>query len=316
MTSPRVTSTWSFPRHRPQMHAPSAAGLRSAHRYYSFGRDVGSISRLGLSAVLATPGVRRLVAMRDFLELPFDIPTLERILARVGGVVEQDHWAIFSSSWHNRRLIIFSFDSRSRCTGVTHVNPETSPTFHPETSGREVRVPKVVGVDREGGWHLRTIESIPPWHTPHPWDVARLTRVLGDVAGILADQVGDPPSNDWVPIHGDLTPWNLRLDQDDQAWLLDWEWAGWGPELADLLRFAIARASLTMDDPSLIREWITAQLPGDPHSLAEAAEFWLAHRIYRGDPAGSADGEPEGVRAARAQAGVEATVLRALAGTS
>lgn len=42
-----------------------------------------------------------------------------------------------------------------------------------------------------------------------------------------------------VPIHGDLTPWNLRRTRRGLA-LFDWESAGWGPPGTDLATYRIA----------------------------------------------------------------------------
>jgi len=46
-----------------------------------------------------------------------------------------------------------------------------------------------------------------------------------------ADAGPDP-----VPVHGDLTPWNLRRTRRGLA-LFDWESAGWGPSGSDLATY-------------------------------------------------------------------------------
>ena len=45
--------------------------------------------------------------------------------------------------------------------------------------------------------------------------------------------------NDLVPVHGDLTPWNLRRTPRGLA-LFDWESAGWGERGSDLVRYRAA----------------------------------------------------------------------------
>lgn len=65
----------------------------------------------------------------------------------------------------------------------------------------------------------------------------------------------------WEPIHGDLTPWNLRLSKAGLC-LIDWESAGWGPPHADqMLYMATSRA--------------LGRRPSSGDWEAEAAAFWL-----------------------------------------
>ncbi|MFK7918210.1 MAG: phosphotransferase [Ilumatobacter sp.] len=57
---------------------------------------------------------------------------------------------------------------------------------------------------------------------------------LADRLGELAKAGSTPPGA--VPIHGDLTPWNLRRTPRGLA-LFDWEAAGWGPPGSDLATY-------------------------------------------------------------------------------
>ena len=274
---------WSFPRHRPQMHAKSSSVLRSLVPYYSFGRQHTTRSKRGLRAVLGLPVARRVVAGRHPLPLPMDRSTFDEILAAIARVVDQHEWGLFQSTWHSQRLIVFSLDRQGRCTAVTHVAPVGEVTFHPQASGSAVHVPAVLDTRTVGNWNLRIEASLPPWHEPHPWDVARLTSVASDIKSIVADQLGPRVGGDegWVPIHGDMTPWNLRVDQTGITWLLDWEWASWGPPHADILRFAATYCSLSMSDPTEIASWIEGELNINPRAAAESASFWLDQRMYR-----------------------------------
>ena len=86
----------------------------------------------------------------------------------------------------------------------------------------------------------------------------------------------------WRPMHGDLVPWNLREDRQGQLRLLDWEDAGWGPPLADLLRFIVAYASLGRSSPTRIAMRVRAILATESAAaLHEAATFWLQHHNVR-----------------------------------
>lgn len=305
---------WAFPRHRPQMYAPSTRVLRSVPAHYSFGRQITTGGRVILATAVAVPGLRSLVATRDALQLPFSQDTFDRILAGIGEVVGQSRWAAFQSAWHSQRLIVFSFNADGTCTGVTHVTTSRASTFHPRQSGKLVQVPRVLEVTQIGEWELRIEESLPRWHRAHPWDPTEITRVVDDARSILGDRLGSPPQPDWVPLHGDLTPWNLRVAPDGQPWLIDWEWAEWGPERADLLRFAIAHCSLSMNEPDGLIDWIDRNVEASPRHLAEAATYWLQHRMYRDVQPSPDSSEGAGIETERENARTEVAALRTLAG--
>ncbi len=65
-----------------------------------------------------------------------------------------------------------------------------------------------------------------------------------DLAERLSTLVRPPGTpRDHVPVHGDLTPWNLRRTPRGLA-LFDWEAAGWGPAGSDLATYRAACDSL------------------------------------------------------------------------
>jgi hypothetical protein len=92
---------------------------------------------------------------------------------------------------------------------------------------------------------------------------------LRNIGNEIAERLGsrwDRPthvSQHWVPIHGDLTPWNLRK-LDRSIVLFDWEEAGWGPPGADELWYDTAVHALGLG----------ADTSGKTFTR-EAYEFWL-----------------------------------------
>lgn len=112
--------------------------------------------------------------------------------------------------------------------------------------------------------------------TPH-FPATRLNvQLLDELAEVLSDGVprpdGVPPG--WRPMHGDLTPWNLRIDHRGRRWLFDWEDAGYAPAGSDEGYFHAALG--------LIRR--TRPMPAIP---SEAAAFWIERveqRIASGHP--------------------------------
>jgi hypothetical protein len=307
---------WAFPRHRPQIYAPTGRSLAGAQALYSYGRNLPTAVRLGISSTLALPGVRRLVSEPTEVELPMSESTWQSVLATGSDVVGLRNWALFRSSWRERRFLVFAFDARHRCTGVIHVFDRDEATFHPNVQAELFRIPKIIDSRDIGRWHLRIVEPLPVRHRPHPWDPVGLHAIARDIARVLAETLARPveASESWVPIHGDLTPWNLRVDGRGRVWLLDWEWATWGPRIADILRYAITYRSLVSDDPSDMTAWISQELVLDEDTLADAARYWLAHRIYRRDVEHLSRIEgSNGVKAIRDQNQIEALVLEMLA---
>jgi hypothetical protein len=120
------------------------------------------------------------------------------------------------------------------------------------------RTPRVIDHGRCGsiGW-VATSAMTSGWTTP----VTELPvgwRSAQEVDS-LADLLGPAPTSTDVPLHGDLTPWNLRRCAGD-TWLLDWEDACWGPPGADETYFhatatAVCGAPMHPTTPELVRFW-------------------------------------------------------------
>ncbi|MDQ3147497.1 MAG: phosphotransferase, partial [Actinomycetota bacterium] len=112
------------------------------------------------------------------------------------------------------------------------------------------------------GWGWLGLSPMPP--RPHrPARRPPLAAIVGDIQARLRSSLAPadvPPQ--WAPMHGDLTPWNLRLLGRSELWLLDWEEAAWGPPLADEVYFA-ATAALLLGSP-----------PRRLTGADEAVRFW------------------------------------------
>lgn len=121
-------------------------------------------------------------------------------------------------------------------------------------------VPAIIESGTEGGWNWLGIEPLPPRvHRPaRRVDLQAISDEIGRVLADLPRPAGAPGS--WRPMHGDLTPWNLRR-LGNRVWLLDWEAAGWGPPGADRVLWEAATAALRGGR-------------GRPTPFGEAVEFW------------------------------------------
>lgn len=106
-----------------------------------------------------------------------------------------------------------------------------------------------------------TVLSREPFHPP---DDPPLEALAEEISGALVDLPRDPdvPAH-WRPMHGDLTPWNLRTGPGAGLILFDWENAGYGPPLADVVLYRIVERVLYGDSTR-------------PDGAREAMEFWRA----------------------------------------
>ena len=149
------------------------------------------------------------------------------------------------------------------------------------------RVPACTYAMSHGRWSVREYEPLPQFHRPASWDLERIRRVAADVSQALDGGVKRPshiPSH-WIPMHGDLVPWNLREDDSGQLWLVDWEDVGWGPPLADLFRFIVAHYSLRRSTPTRIAARVRSLLAREsPTAVAEVTRFWLNHHNFQPMP--------------------------------
>ncbi|WP_285705998.1 phosphotransferase [Microtetraspora sp. NBRC 16547] len=125
------------------------------------------------------------------------------------------------------------------------------------------RVPEVLGTGSAEGFHwllLSPMEPVPA-RPARNIAVARLSELISArLAERLVRPAGVPAH--WRPMHGDLTPWNLRLTRTPVPWLIDWEDAGYAPPHADETYFAATRRAVYGGPPP-------ARVYG------EAAAYWL-----------------------------------------
>ena len=121
--------------------------------------------------------------------------------------------------------------------------------------------PRILLSGSAGGYHYVAQSPLPGRHRP-----ARrfsLPDVCADIQrGLAGFPVPAHAEPHWVPMHGDLTPWNLRSLSDGRIVLIDWESAAWGPPRADEVLFRCTDAVLRGGRPT--------SLPG----AAEAIAYW------------------------------------------
>ena len=275
---------WSFPKHKPQFHAASPRLLAATARYYSFGRPISRPVQQLVAKSVAVPGARRFLAAHQDFELPCGWDVWRALSSSIEDVLSVAvEWGFYRSPWRAKRFSAFAFGRRGPAIAFAQVQPSTDLTFHPIGNAAAFRVPTLMGTTQWLEWTLRRFEPMPPHHLPVAWDSHRIVAVSEQVPALLAGQLARPadlPAH-WMAIHGDMTPWNLRVDRRGRLWLTDWEAATWGPPAADVVRFAVSARSIREEDPHRIAEWAIRSLLLRESDLVEAVRFWLQHRTFQ-----------------------------------
>jgi hypothetical protein len=102
--------------------------------------------------------------------------------------------------------------------------------------------PAVLSSGTLHGWHHLALSPLPV--TVHTMIAdPPLDRIVEDIGSALSSTLPRPQwaGAGWLPMHGDLTPWNLRALTRDRIVLFDWESATWAPRRADLLWYDAVR---------------------------------------------------------------------------
>jgi glycosyltransferase involved in cell wall biosynthesis len=276
---------WSFPRGKPQVFANTPEALRNGVAVYAFGRRVPIAMQVAAAAQMTIPGLRSVVAERH--DRPDPVCGWKRwdeFVERAGHVTKAvpAEWLYLRSQWHKQRSSALALDRTGKPLFLVVVEPGDRAIIHPDFSG-SFHVPARLDSFSSDGWQVGVIEPLPKYHRTAGWDTARMRLVVSDIPksldGLLTRPDGTPAH--WRALHGDFVPWNLRQDRDGRLWLVDWEDAGWGPPLADAVRYFVAHLSLRRASPlSMAR---TTRRMFDEYSidLREVADFWLQQRYFR-----------------------------------
>jgi Phosphotransferase enzyme family len=106
------------------------------------------------------------------------------------------------------------------------------------------RVPAVMDGGRVGEWSYYAVQPLPTalHRAPVRPPLTAIVRDLDRVLAQLPRPMGTPAH--WRPMHGDLTPWNLREVPGNALYLVDWEHAAWGPPGADEMLYRATASAL------------------------------------------------------------------------
>lgn len=280
MDARKFNFRYAFPRRRPQFFATTGYSLARATFYYGFGRDLATPVRLAMAGVVRTPLLRSVLVLQHEFHLACGEERLVEILRRLD-VADFDDIVVYQSQWVSEWFSAIVFVD-GRVKQFLQVRPLGDAYPYPRSQPWAFRFPAVRGEVVVDDWQGRMFEPLPSLHRPFAW-VDLVHPVIAEQASQILMEVIEPPQSlphGWKPLHGDMTPWNLRVDRRGRVWLIDWDRAAWGPAAGDLLRFAITSESLVSDDSEEIAAQVRSRLQCAPESLREAAAFWLEDPIY------------------------------------
>lgn len=128
---------------------------------------------------------------------------------------------------------------------------------------RSFSVPEPLAYGEVGVWHYLAMSPLPGRTHSVPRRTV-VAPIIEDIQSALRDlpRAPDTPAH-WEPMHGDFTPWNLRLVRSEGLVLIDWEFSGWGPPGADEVLYTTTKA-------------VSSKRRPDRFDEAEAVEFWHA----------------------------------------
>jgi glycosyltransferase involved in cell wall biosynthesis len=281
---------WAFPASKAQLFADTPWALSKGLMVYGFGRRLPRWQQNALAAQVRVPGLRRLLTESTPGPAPvcgWPVWHAIREEVRRRNCQPSLEWIHFQSQWGKKRSSMLGLNPKGMPVLFVAVEPaEKGHLYGRALSTSSFRVPACTDSFSHESWSVRQYEPLPPFHRPAKWNAERIQRVAEDVS--LALKAVLPPADGipahWRPIHGDYVPWNLREDDRGQLWLLDWEDAGWGPPLADLVRYVVAYYSLGWSSAdriaTIVRKIVRTE---SVEALLEVAIFWLLHANLQPD---------------------------------
>lgn len=113
-----------------------------------------------------------------------------------------------------------------------------------------------------GGWRFLAMQPLAPLihRTPKRPPIKEISHEIASALQNIARPTSTP--DHWAPMHGDLTPWNLR-SVGKRLTLFDWEHVGWGPPGSDQALYQMTSRRLHLRTPpeeideESYRFWVT-----------------------------------------------------------
>lgn len=208
---------------------------------------------------------------------PFEDPTAGESWAELcqrwtGTLGSFDDVAVHLRRPSNRRGASLILLDQGRPIAFVKVRPDRGDALDVEAAalgafgGRSApfEVARVLDRGRVGRWHYLAMSPLPVRiHTiPAGVDLIDVATAVSQVLESAWTRPSDVPV-EWLPMHGDFTPWNLR-SSGESLLLYDWERATWAPPGADIVWWDSAIEVLDLDvaptgathPPAAVAYWI------------------------------------------------------------
>jgi Phosphotransferase enzyme family len=240
--------------------AGSRRGAASGVSLLTFCRWLPLICQRGLYAAVWLAGPRALPGRRIHWDPP------QPLVEAIGAVAGVDAVAIYQRPQASRGGVGAVLCRNGHSIAFVKTRPDPAELERERAAldafagrtGDLFRVPRVL--DHAATWLM--LEAMPARPT-RPWRSPPVERISVEVGDRLATAIPKPRGtpDHWRPMHGDLTPWNLRTVAGER-WIIDWEGADWAPPYADEVYHAAVMNAVFGTH--------------SPHGRDEAVDFWIA----------------------------------------
>lgn len=241
-------------------------------------------------------GPRMLPGRRVNWQAPFSQDTWSQLVADWQSALGKfESVAIYSRPQESRAGCSFLLVGDSQPLAFVKVRPNAAElevehqvlTQLHSVAAKSFHVPDPVGAGEVDGWHWLALRPLPP-HPHRPNRAVDPTSLGKEVRDLLRDVLQPDPTvpPHWTPMHGDMTPWNLRR-VGTSTWLVDWEDAGWAPPDADEVYYEAVSSTLYGSKPvthsgETVDFWLRrvgARSPGDDDAPMNATLLRVLRRM-------------------------------------
>jgi hypothetical protein len=265
----------SFPPGRGNLKVPttSVADAIAGLALYSASRRNALFAQTAASLLVRVLGTRALPGRAEAWSPPVDGDVADELRDRLEDAVGPcDAVAGYVPRQTERGGFCMLLRRNGRSIGFVKVRPDGEDGSLATEHGALARVAQVrasafrspapIALGSIGRWHYLVSEALPPvLHRPP--SAPPIAAVTAQIAAALEDMTrpAEIPAH-WVPMHGDLAPWNLRAVAGT-LYLIDWEDVAWGPPQADAVYYHATDAAVRGRKPPRV-------------DAAEAVRFWRA----------------------------------------
>lgn len=276
-----------------RIHLPTDMGRLAHHAMalWSPCRPRALLARRAVSVVLKSVGPKVIPGPRHHLDALGDAEPWSAIIDAATRTVGQSRLAIYRPPQHDRLGCAVLMIGPDGAVGFLKIRPREDGGLAKEIealaalggSGGGLWIPELLQEGTRGPWRYALTSPIPTsMHVPSSGEA--LDSMMDNVYRRIIGVLGDPPVRGYEPMHGDLTPWNVRGLRDGRTAVFDWESAGWGPPGADHAYFWASAVAVGLSrqpvsaSPEIVAFWTDRLAARNTDSPREAR---LAARLLR-----------------------------------